>query len=82
MADWYLSTALALKELAKTDPKLATLIYATVRRIEKNPTMGEYLQETRRLYVNNEDGFRISYNYHPKAKEIVIVTIHIIEKVQ
>lgn len=82
MADWFLSAALLLKDLAKRDPKLAALIYATVRRIEKNPTMGEYLQETRRLYTNHEHHFRIGYNYHSKAKEIEIVTIPFIDHLE
>ena len=77
MADWYLSAALKLKEIAERDPKLAALIYATVRRLEKQPTNGEYLKETRRMLTNKEDGFRISYNCHQKAKKIEIVTIHV-----
>ena len=58
----------------------AALIYATVKRIEKKPGVGDYLTETRRLYVDREHGFRIGYNYHSPGKNIEIVTINIEKK--
>ena len=77
MPEWYKGAIQTLIDLYKKEPSLFTEIQLAVKRITRNPIEGDYIKGTYRVYIDSEKRFRIGYNYHPDAKEIEIVVIHI-----
>lgn len=75
MADWYISAVEYLLELKKKDPHLVKLIRATIKTIERHPTIGKHIIGTRWMFIDFEHQFRVGYNFHSDAKEIEIVSI-------
>ena len=77
MADWLDVTALFLYELGKKDSALMRDIRLAIARIDKNPLLGEYLTESRRMYTDEIGGrFRIGYNYRDQGNvEVVVINI-------
>ncbi len=78
MADWYKNAVQTLIRLYQNDPKLYAEIRKAVNQIQRDPTVGSYVKQTYRVYVDPESRFRIGYNYHSQAKELEIVVIHVI----
>lgn len=80
MADWLEEVAKLLWKHTLEDPEFAKKIRLAIKRIEKSPRLGRYVRRTRYIYTDPEMQFRISYNYHPRSKEIEIVVLHILNK--
>lgn len=78
MAKWIDTVATMIVELIEKDPDLAREILLMIKRIERRPTRGEYVEGTYRVYYDPEKRFRIGYNFHPDAEEIEIVVLHLI----
>ena len=68
MAEWYEDAVKTLLEIAKESPRLARLINARCKQIEHQPTLGQWVIESRWIYTDPHHQFRISYNYNSKAK--------------
>ncbi|MGK5094046.1 hypothetical protein WDW89_18785 [Deltaproteobacteria bacterium TL4] len=77
MAKWIDTVTRIIVQLMEQDAELAKTILLTIKRLERKPTLGDYIQETYRVYYDQEKRFRIGYNFHPEAEEIEIVALHI-----
>lgn len=80
MARWIDTVAGIIVELIKQQPELAKEILLTIKRLERRPTMGDYVQGTYRTYYDPQKRFRIGYNFHPEGGEIEIVVLHIVHR--
>lgn len=78
MADWYDLAVSVLLQLAKTNPNLERAIRLAVKKIEKDPSIGRYVRDTRYTFTDPDNRFRIGYNYHPQGQAIEIVVINVL----
>ncbi len=79
MAKWKDDVVALLLKLARENPTLKSSILREIRRIERNPGIGEYVGETRYYYTDPQGCFRISYNYHPHTKEIEVTVLRLLD---
>ena len=78
MADWLEEVAKLLWKISLENPDLAKDIRLAVKRIERNPGVGRFIRDTRYVYTDPHERFRIGYNFFSKKNELEIVVLHII----
>ena len=77
MADWVEEVVQCLLEIAKNDPALATLIRGTIKKLDKQPSLGVFLVDTLYFYSDPSGKFRVTYNFHPTQKRIEVISLRI-----
>ncbi len=78
MAKWIDTVVKIIVELIENDTSLAREILLIIKRLERKPTTGEYVEGTYRVYHDPKKRFRIGYNFRPDAEEIEIVVLHLL----
>ncbi len=69
-----------LVEIALNDYDLYRKILATILLIAERSHIGQYVRNSRRIYTDPDETFRIGYNTAPKGKEIEVVVVNLISR--
>ncbi|MGK5093249.1 hypothetical protein WDW89_14705 [Deltaproteobacteria bacterium TL4] len=80
MALWSKVAVEFLQQLEKEDHQLAKIIFASVKRLENKPSLGQYAPNTRYYYTDSDYGFTIGYNFHPESKLRELEVVYILRK--
>ena len=80
MAKWDKIAVEFLQKLQEEDLQLAKIIFASIKRLERKPSLGQYARDSRYYYNDTEYGFTIGYNFHPDSVSNEIEVVYILRK--